>query len=94
MRCDERFDLIKSGDVLTVNGEAFDFGPLPEGATLPREAVTCDWLVSDVERIDGVIHLTLLLPHGPDAASEARFPVSILAADGPIPHPAPLEEIL
>ena len=26
-------DLSRSGDTLTINGETFDFSPLPEGAT-------------------------------------------------------------
>ncbi len=45
-----------AGDVLIVDGEPFDFGPLPEGATLPREAVGAGedpplWLLSPVERL-------------------------------------------
>jgi hypothetical protein len=53
-----------SGDVLTINGENFDFTALPEGATLPRSAVDCEWLVSDVVRSGGEIHLTLIEPEG------------------------------
>lgn len=64
-RRDDACDVSVSGDVLTVNGETYDFSPLPEGATLPRAAVDCPWLASDVERIDGEIHLTLIQPHGP-----------------------------
>jgi hypothetical protein len=64
-RRDDACDVQVAGDVLTINGEAFDFSPLPEGATLPRAAVACDWLASDVERIDGEIHLTLIDPQGP-----------------------------
>ena len=79
--------LSKSGDVLTINGEAFDFSGLADGATLPRDAVTCDWLASDVERIAGVIHLTLILPHGSNAPSETRYPVAITATDGAINVP-------
>ncbi len=88
MRRDDRLDLRLAGDVLTINGEAFDFSALPDGATLPREAVTSDWLASDVERIGGVIHLTLILPHGADAPQETLFPVAIVAGDGPITLPA------
>ncbi|WP_054303195.1 hypothetical protein [Gemmobacter sp. LW-1] len=53
--------------------------------------MNCDWLASEVTRIDGVIHLTLLLPHGPipwPAPPESRVvthPEPILVtADGPI----------
>jgi len=85
MRHDGTLTLHRAGDVLTINGEAFDFSPLPDGATLPREAVDCAWLASDVERIEGTLHLTLLLPHGADAPEETRFPAPItLTADGPV----------
>ncbi len=88
MRRDDTLSLSKSGDILTINGEAFDFSALPEGATLPRDAVTCDWLASDVTRTGGVIHLTLILPHGPRAPAETLFPAPIAATDGAIGLPA------
>ena len=88
MRRDDRLDLSLAGDVLTINGEAFDFSALPDGATLPREAVTSDWLASDVERIGVVIHLTLILPHGADAPPETLFPAPVSATNGPITRPA------
>jgi len=77
------------GDVLIVNGEVFDFTPLPDHATLPRDAVDCTWLVSDVTRRNGVLHLAMILPHGADAPDEGRFakPVS-LADNGPVALPA------
>ncbi|MBY6135030.1 hypothetical protein KUV61_04270 [Nocardioides marinus] len=88
VRRDEALTITKQGDALTINGEVFDFDPLPEGATLPRDAVACDWLASDVERIGGEIHLTLLLPHGADAPEETRFPQPVaMAGDGPVPVP-------
>jgi hypothetical protein len=86
-RRDDRLVLIKSGDVLTINGEAFDFSALPEGNTLPRDAVACEWLAGDVERIEGVIHLALILPHGAQAPQQTRFPVPIIAGDGPVALP-------
>ncbi|MGP3699185.1 hypothetical protein [Rhodobacter sp. NSM] len=88
-RRDDRLTLTRSGDILTINGEALDLSGIPEGATLPRDAVACDWLASDIERIGGVLHLTLLLPHGPDAPAATLFPEPVLVeADGPIPVPA------
>jgi hypothetical protein len=95
IRSDAALTLIRQGDTLILNGVAYDFGPLPEGAVLPREAVNCDWLASEVTRIDGVIHLTLLLPHGPipwPAPPEARVvthpePIFV-TADGPILLPS------
>lgn len=95
VRMDAILTASASGDALTLNDVVFDFSPLPNGATLPREAVACDWLASDVTRIDGVIHLTLLLPHGPipqDAPPEAQAvthpePITV-TTDGPIPLPS------
>lgn len=88
MRRDDTLAVEKSGDILTINGESFDFSAIPDGATLPREAVTCDWLVSDVERIGGVLHLTLVLPHGATAPPETLTPNPIVdPADGPVALP-------
>lgn len=88
MRSDVPLTLAREGDTLTINGETFDFSDLAEGATLTREAVACDWLASDVERIGGVLHLTLILPHGPNAPEETRFPAPITVEDdGPIEIP-------
>ena len=78
----------RAGDVLTINGTPYDFSPLPEGATLPRDAVDCEWLASGVERIEGALHLTLILPHGPNAPQETRFPELIIdPPDGPVELP-------
>lgn len=96
MRCDDALTLSAAGDVLTVNGEEFDFSSIPAGATLPREAVSCDWLASDVDRLDdGTLVLTLILPHGalpwptPAAATVLTNPDPIpVTTDGPVELPA------
>lgn len=78
----------KAGDVLTLNGEAFDFGPVPEGATLPAEAIDSEWIVGPVSRIDGDLHLTLRLPHGPNPSRKVAFPEPVtVTQDGPIALP-------
>lgn len=94
IRMEAALTLHRAGDVLTINGTDYDFGPLPEGGMLPRTAVGCDWLASDVARIEGAIHLTLILPHGPiphPAPPEAQavlFPAPIqITADGPVALP-------
>ncbi|ULB10742.1 hypothetical protein ORIO_12595 [Cereibacter azotoformans] len=87
-RRDDALTLARSGDTLTINGETLDLSAIPEGATLPREAVACEWLASDIERIGGVLHLTLILPHGADAPQEVLFPAPVLVEpDGPIALP-------
>lgn len=74
MRFDTSLTVDRQGDTLRINGEVFDFTPLTEGAILPRDAVACTWLASDVMRVGGAIHLTLILPHSADAPAETRFP--------------------
>lgn len=88
VRLDETLAATMAGDVLTLNGVEFDFGPLPEGATLPAEAIASDWIVGPVSRIDGELHLALRLPHGPSPSHAVAFPELIhVTVDGPVPLP-------
>ncbi|MEO1949301.1 hypothetical protein [Thioclava sp.] len=76
------------GDVLTINGDAFDFAPLQEGAALPAGAVGSEWIASEVTRDGGEVCLTLMLPYWGAASEAARFPVSIhVTENGPVPLP-------
>jgi len=87
-RRDDTLTVIKNGDVLTINGEVFDFTQIPDGGLLPKEAVTCEWIVSDIKRINGEIELTLLLPFKYGASEAARFPQPIInPPDGEIQFP-------
>lgn len=80
--------LAREGDTLVIDGEAFDFGQLAEGHVLPRDAVACAMVASDVTRQGGQIVLTLILPHGSDAAEAIRFPAPVdLVEDGPVDAP-------
>lgn len=89
VRLDETLTATRAGDVLTLNGEDFDFGPLPEGATLPAEAIDSEWIIGPVSRIAGELHLTLRLPHGPNPSQAVAFPEPIhVTEDGQIPLPA------
>jgi hypothetical protein len=88
IRAETPLTLHRAGDVLTVNGEAFDLSGIPEGATLPREAVACDWLASDITRRGGSLQMTILLPHGANAPEETRHPAPLeLTSDGPVALP-------
>jgi len=101
VRLDETITASLTGEVLTLNGVPFDFGPLPEGATLPAEAIASDWITGPVSRIDGEMRLTLRLPHGPNPSQAVAFPEPIrVTQDGPItlpadpvPEPEPLPEL-
>lgn len=87
-RRDDSISVIKSGDALTINGEAFDFSSIPEGATLPADAIDSDFFSGPVERINGELQINLILPHGANASEAARFPDPItVTTDGPINLP-------
>lgn len=68
----------KFGDILTINGEAFDLSILPDGATIPAGGVPCSWIAGPVERIGGDLHLTLILPHGPNPSEAVAFPAPLV----------------
>lgn len=54
--------VIRQGEALTINGHPFDFSQLPDGATLPLEAIDSPHFCGPVERIDGKLHIRLILP--------------------------------
>ncbi|WP_255248820.1 tail fiber assembly protein [Pseudomonas plecoglossicida] len=78
VRSDGQLSVARLGDMLTVNGIAFDFAQLPEGATLPAAAVSSDFILDSVERLDGQLVVSLRLPHAADAPEAARFPADII----------------
>lgn len=88
-RRDETLMLEKSnGDTLTINSELFNFNTLEDGGTIPAGSIPCEWIVGPVERIDGEIHLTLILPHGSNPSQAVAFPEPItVTEDGPINLP-------
>lgn len=93
-RRDDTLEVIKDGDKLRINGDLFSFISVPEGATIPAGAIPCDWITGPVDRIDGEIHLTLLLPHGPHPSNKIAFPQPLLnPEDGKLTLPTdPIEE--
>lgn len=87
-RMDQPLTASVAGDVLTLNGEALDFGPLPAGATLPRDAIDSPWIAGDVMRDGaGLLTVPLILPHGANAPSETLFPAPVTATNGPVVLP-------
>ena len=80
--------LARSGDVLFVNGELLDLSAIPDGATLAAEAISSDWITGDVHRIDGTLHVTILLPVGANPSQALAFPEDLVDfVDGPINLP-------
>ncbi|RUD98260.1 hypothetical protein [Pseudomonas aeruginosa] len=85
---DEHLSLSRAGDVLTVNGQPFDFTPLPDGGELPAEAIGSEWFAGPVVRRDGLLELSLRFPLVDDASAAARFPEPLLIdTDGPVELP-------
>lgn len=89
MRRDDALTLSCQGETLVVNGIAYDFSTLTEGAHQTPAEAGCDWLAGDVTRENGVLRLTLILPHGPRAPQDTLFPAPLnVTQDGIIPVPA------
>lgn len=87
-RRDDTLAVSKQGDTLTINGEAFDFSVIPDGATLPASAVACEFIAGPVERINGVLQISLILPHGPNPSQAVAFPEPLInPADGVLELP-------
>lgn len=94
MRSDDALSVSIDGDMLKINGDLYDFTAIPEGAVLPSTAVDCAWLASDVTRLNGDIHLSLILPHGAHAAKEALFPTPVhVTTKGPLVLPTHEKEV-
>jgi hypothetical protein len=88
VRSDAELTVTKAGDTLIINGASLDFSRLEDGSTLCAEAVGNEWVVQPVNRINGELVVTLMLPHAADASELARFPVDIInPADGPVRLP-------
>lgn len=92
-RRDDTLEVIKAGEVLTINGEKFDLSPIGEGDTLPQEAIDSIWFAGPVERVDGELILTLLFPNPLNYSPAQAFPVPLQnVPDGPVAFPGPLSE--
>ena len=88
-RRDAPLTLSIAGDVLSVDGELFDFSALAEGAEMPASAIASDHFAGPVTRRNGELHLSLILPNGPRPPQEAMFPAVLnIIADGPVTLPA------
>ena len=87
-RSDAPLSISKQGDALTINGVTYDFSVIPDGATLPALAVDCEYITGNIERINGVLHLSLVLPHGPNPSQAVAFPEPLInPADGVLELP-------
>lgn len=76
LRADHGITGFIDGDVVVLDGERFDFGPLAEGAILPASAISSAHFSGHITRLGGVVHATLRCHHGPNAPHETMFPSS------------------
>ncbi len=87
-RRDDTLIVEKTGDKLRINGDLFNFGPLPDGAIIPAGVTPCDWIVGPLSRVNGEINLTLILPTGPTPSNAVAFPSPLdNVADGVLALP-------
>lgn len=81
--------IIKSGDALTIDGDVVDLSVIPDGAELSASAISNEWFAGVIRRDAGVLHVSLRLPHGPDASEAMCFPADIVdPPDGEIVLPS------
>lgn len=71
-----------SGDTIYINNEPYDFSPINEGETLPRNAISSDFFIDDINRVNGHITLGVLLPHKTDSSNTIKFPQDVTFTDG------------
>jgi hypothetical protein len=92
-RREDALTLHKSGALITVNGETFDFSRLSDGDTLPRAAIDSEWFVGDVFHENGHLTLHLLLPIPADYSQAQAFPADLIdIPDGDVALPQPLSQ--
>ncbi|MBX4136267.1 hypothetical protein K1567_10080 [Pseudomonas sp. S5F11] len=80
------------GDVITINRETIDLSGIPAGYRLPGSAVGNRFFLDTdyIERVDGVLNFTLLLPVHWDSPEESRNPAEPIIIDiqsGAVPFP-------
>ncbi|MGF6127279.1 hypothetical protein QF019_002488 [Pseudomonas frederiksbergensis] len=89
-RRDDALEVTKAGDVLTINGEVFDFSPMANGDSLPATAVVSEWFCGTIDKNNGELELTLFLPLPANFSQAQAFPVPLFnVQDGPVIFPAP-----
>ena len=79
-----------AGDAVTINGEVFDFTPLPAGYQLSAADIDSPWFIETPvsKSSEGVITMTLQFPHPSGAGDDMRFPAQVkVTQDGPVALP-------
>lgn len=86
---DEKLEILKVGESLTINGDFLDFTDLPDGASYPPEAIENNMVDGGVVRIDGKIQITIRLPYNlSNPPHTVTSPHSVtVTTDGRLPLP-------
>lgn len=77
-RSDAAMRISLSGEIVTINSDVFDLTTIPDGASIPHGEIPCDWIIGDVQRVDGQLQITIRLPHGPNPPPSVAFPADII----------------
>lgn len=92
-RRDDELTLSLQGERLTVSGDVLDLSTIPDGATVPMEAIDNPFIAGPIERIDGELRISLLLPRSTpfgvfDETGKMRPPLEVtVTQDGDISLP-------
>lgn len=90
-RRDDSLAVVRTGDILILNGESFDFSRIGEGGTLPKSAIVSEWFAGDAERVAGELIIHLRLPNPWNYSPEQAFPTPLInVPNGPVMFPLPL----
>lgn len=92
-RRDDELTLFLQGENLTVSGDILDLSTIPDGATVPMDAIDNPFICGPIDRIDGELCVNLLLPRNTpfgvfDEAGRMRQPFEVtVTRDGDIALP-------
>lgn len=89
---DSSIEASVNGDVITINGEKIDLSGIPQGFRLPGSAVGNKFFVDSefIERVNGELCFTLILPvkwETPDEYRNPTTPLVISIKKGVVPFP-------
>lgn len=92
IRADFDLHLEREGEILVINGQRIDCTALADGQSIEALGLSCEPLVTDIVAEGAALHLTVLLPHGPDAGEAVLFPAPlVLSEDGPAQLPTEVD---
>lgn len=95
-RCDnlELLTVSVSKDTITINGIAYDFSPLKDGDTLPRQAFSdSGYIIGGVSRVGKDINISILMPYRYGAPESVTFPEPVFVKAGVVKVPTDVMEV-